>query len=186
MVPKANSVQHIPAPRAATWSNCVEVAEGHGIADGRGRRVLARTCVEPGHVLVQEPSFCAVLLPSHYGSHCHWCLEPCMVLLPCTGCCTTCYCSVQCAEAAASQYHDAECSIPLLPPMAALPLRAYLQLQSAVEADRALFCKLEHHFALLSQAEQSEVTAAAAEIAHAVAGTVSCCCHGRRCSRRLR
>ena len=79
----------------------------------KGRGLFATEALTPGQKLLQEPAHAAVLWPSHYRSHCHFCYRPlchARTAILCRGCKLERYCSSACATAAWREGgHSHEC-----------------------------------------------------------------------------
>ncbi|GFO29337.1 SET and MYND domain-containing protein 4-like [Plakobranchus ocellatus] len=87
-------------------SQCVTMA----YTTEKGRHLCATEAIPRGSTLIVEKPFAAVLLPSHYDTHCHHCFST--LPLNCIGCkrCTSVkFCNEVCRDTAWSKYHATEC-----------------------------------------------------------------------------
>ncbi|XP_077996435.1 protein-lysine N-methyltransferase SMYD4-like [Glandiceps talaboti] len=77
-----------------------------------GRHLFTSEELQVGDVVVQEDPYVAVLLPTHYDSHCYQCIKPTTLTpIPCPQCCDVRYCSDACQEVSWKSCHWLECSL---------------------------------------------------------------------------
>lgn len=77
-----------------------------------GRYVVTKTDVSPGEVLALEEPYINIILPHLRYQRCTHCMtENQLSLVPCKGCTSAMFCSLDCYEKAQSTYHRFECPI---------------------------------------------------------------------------
>ncbi|KAL4608447.1 SET and MYND domain-containing protein 4 [Arapaima gigas] len=123
------------------------------ISPEKGRHLVARECISPGEVVLEERAFGCVLIPGTdfgprtkkatevgvqegvFGTedlHCHHCLRQVQNPVPCPGCSYARYCGEECQQEAWQGHHCWEC--PVAPDLQVLGVLAHLALRIALRA----------------------------------------------------
>ncbi|XP_064634402.1 SET and MYND domain-containing protein 4-like isoform X2 [Lineus longissimus] len=84
-------------------------AVGLGFNEDQGRHLVAVDSIQTGDTLIVEQPFSAVLLPSHYDTHCHHCFKPILAPIGCDLCTDVRFCSQDCKSKSWETYHQYEC-----------------------------------------------------------------------------
>ncbi|GFN78717.1 SET and MYND domain-containing protein 4 [Plakobranchus ocellatus] len=76
-----------------------------------GRGLFAKRDIEIGETLIVETPFASALLKEFNLTHCQYCCNRLVLLLPCKSCSGVVFCSLSCREACWEKFHWAECRV---------------------------------------------------------------------------
>jgi len=77
----------------------------------QGRYTVAKEEIPAGTIVLVEDPLGWALEVDKFGTHCQHCLGQIALLIPCPGCTSVMFCSVECKDAAMNDYHSRECGL---------------------------------------------------------------------------
>ncbi|XP_062557082.1 SET and MYND domain-containing protein 4 [Armigeres subalbatus] len=104
-VPK---LSYKPNPKIPHISDCIELKED----DQFGQYLITNRNLNAGDIIIEEKPFSTLLVSDRRYLNCDYCHDDkFLILIPCTGCTVTMFCSTDCQQKAMEKYHRIECSV---------------------------------------------------------------------------